>query len=385
VGKLVVSQIFKLGPGLHSDGDGLCLQVATGPNNRSWIYRYSLNGKTRYMGLGPASAITLKRARELVAEPRRLRAEGIDPIDQRKAQRAAKPVPTFSECAAQYVAAHAPSWKHPKHRAAWESTLRRDVLPVLGAMPVNAIETADVLRVLTPIWSVKPDTASKVRARIESILDAAKAAEHRSGENPARWRGHLENLLPQPSKLRPKVHHPAMAYQQVPRFVRDLRGREGTAARALEFVILTAARSAEVTNARWDEVDMGNSVWKVPGERMKAGREHRVPLNGPAMALLQRMAADRENEFVFPGHAKPTLDETSMAKMLARIGVTGATIHGFRSAFRDWAADCSDAPREVAELALAHQVGTDVERAYRRTSLFDRRRALMDEWAAYLG
>jgi integrase len=388
MGKLNAAQVFKLGPGLHNDGDGLCLQVGAGTNNRSWIYRYSLNGKTRYLGLGSARHIPLKRARELAQEPRRLRAEGIDPIERRKVEReAAKPAPTvtFEQCAVRYVTTHSPSWKHPKHRAAWESTLRRHVLPVLGATPVNAIETSDVMRVLSLIWAATPDTASKVRARIESILDAAKAAGHRNGDNPARWRGHLENLLAQPSKLRPKVHHPAMAYQQVPAFLRELRGRKGTAARALEFVILTACRSAEATGARWGEIDVDGAVWIVPAERMKVGKEHRVPLSRPALAVLRRMAAERENEFVFPGHANPTLDATSMAKMVARMGVTRATIHGFRSAFRDWAADCSDARSEVAELALAHQVGSEVERAYLRTSLFDRRRALMDDWAAYLG
>jgi integrase len=391
MGKLNALKVDRLAKrGLHADGDGLYLQVGAHADAKSWIFRYRLNGKSRYLGLGSASAISLKRARELAAEPRRLVAEGIDPLDARRAQRAtaaadaAKAV-TFAQCAEAYARAREGSWRSIVHRAQWQNTLETYVYPVIGALPVQAVDTALVLKVLEPIWHSKPETASRVRGRIESILDAAKAREFRTGENPARWRGHLANLLPKPGDVRKSQHYAALGYRELPAFTQALRGRRGLGALALEFSILTAARRGEVLGAHWPEIDFEQRVWTIPGSRMKAGKEHKVPLSEPALAILRSLYAVRSSNttFVFPGKPGRSLSNTAMLALLGLMGRGDLTAHGFRSTFKDWASEQTAFSNEVTEMALAHTVGSAVERAYRRGDLFDKRRRLMDEWGRY--
>jgi integrase len=385
---LLPPKLDKLGPGFHLiEAPGLYLQV-TGPKAKSWLYRYTspISGKVRYLGLGPANAITVQRAKELVREPRQQRAEGIDPIDARKAKRETdKPAPTitFGECAEEYFRVHRRKWKHAKHIAAWEASLRREIIPGLGHLAPNAVDTAAVLRVLEPRWETSPVMANKTRARLEQIIDYCTAHGYRTGDNPALGK-HVSILLGDVKRREKTEHHEAMAYKEVPAFMKELARREGSAVRALEFVILTACRTNEVLGARWHEVDITNAVWTIPGGRMKTGNPHRVPLSDAAVALLKRMADVRESDAIFPGYSRPTLHAGALIQSLRKMGHSKITTHGFRSAFRDWAADCTDHAREVAELCLAHQVGSEVERAYRRTSLYDRRRELMQAWADYL-
>jgi integrase len=291
---------------------------------------------------------------------------------------------TFREGAETYIAAHKAGWKNPKHAAQWPATLATYVYPVFGDLPVQAIDTGLVMKALEPIWTAKPETATRVRGRIESVIDWATARGYRQGENPARWRGHLENLFPKKSKVRRVEHHPALPYDEIGAFTASLRGQGGIGARALEFLILTAARTGEVIGARWDEFDLAQKVWTVPAERMKAGKEHRVPLSAPALAIVEAMRETRESEFVFPGgkRGKP-LSNMAMLKLLKRMGRDDLTAHGFRSSFRDWAAESTGFPSEVVEMALAHMVGDKVEAAYRRGDLFAKRRQLMEAWARY--
>jgi integrase len=377
-------------PGMHADGGGLYLQV-TSAGARSWIYRFSLAGRSREMGLGSLALLSLQEARAKALEARRLRHEGIDPIEARRATRArarletAKAV-TFTECAGSYIKAHRAGWRNDKHAAQWQSTLATYAEPTFGALPVQAIDTALVLKVVEPIWTTMPETAGRVRGRIEAVLDWATARGYRTGENPARWRGHLDKLLPARSKVRKVVHHAAMPYSELPSFLAELREQAGVAARALEFTILTAARTGEIIGATWDEINLADNVWIVPAERMKAGKEHRVPLCARALAILNEMSAGRDpsEQFVFPGgrRGRP-LSNMGMAMTLRRMGRDNLTVHGFRSSFRDWAAERTTFPSEVVEMALAHAVGDKVEAAYRRGDLFDKRRRLMSAWAAH--
>jgi integrase len=290
---------------MHADGGGLYLQV-TESGARTWIYRFMLNGRAREMGLGPLHTVSLAEARDRARECRKLRLEGIDPIEARNAKKAeariaAATAMTFRESAERYIAAHKAGWKNPKHAAQWPSTLTSYVYPIFGDLPVQAIDTGLVMKALEPIWTEKPETASRVRGRIESVLDWATARGFRKGENPARWRGHLENLLPKKSKVQRVEHHPALPYDEMGDFMAALRSQEGIGARAFEFLILTAARTGEVIGARWEEFDLGQKVWTVPAERMKGGKEHRVPLSGPALAIIEEMQRARESDFVFPG------------------------------------------------------------------------------------
>jgi integrase len=376
---------------MYADGGGLYLQVTEG--GASWIYRYMLNKRAREMGLGPVALFGLSEARAKALDARRLRHEGIDPIEARKAARArerldaAKAV-TFQECAEAYIKAHRMGWRNGKHTAQWEATLATYARPIMGALPVQAIDTALVLKVLEPIWAAKPETASRLRGRIESILDWAKVRGYREGENPARWRGHLDKLLPARSKVRKVEHHAALPYDELPGFLVALREHQGFVARALEFTILTAARTGETMGARWNEFDLLDKTWTVPAGRMKAGREHRVPLSARVLAILQEMHAHRsaDDGFVFPG-GKPGKPLSNMA-FLMHLRRTGRgdgdlTTHGFRSSFRDWVAERTSFPSEVAELALAHAVGNPVEAAYRRGDLFEKRRRLMQQWGTF--
>ena len=373
--------------GLYGDGGGLFLQVSES-GAKSWVFRFKKADRLRVMGLGPAHTITLAEARDRARECRKLRLDGIDPIEARRAERAqakldaAKAV-TFAECADAYITAHKAGWRNPKHAAQWPATLATYVNPTFGELPVQAIDTALVTRVMEPIWTKKPETASRVRGRIESILDWATARGYRQGENPARWRGHLENLFPRRSKVRRVEHHAALPYSELSAFMLALRQQEGVAARALEFTILTAARTGEVIGARWEEVNIAERLWSVPAERMKAGREHRVPLCGKALEIVEEMRAIG-GDFIFPGgkRGKP-LSNMAMTMLLRRMGHGDQTVHGFRSTFRDWAAERTNFPAEVAEMALAHAVTDKVEAAYRRGDLFEKRRALAEAWAKF--
>jgi integrase len=378
---------------MYSDGGGLYLQV-TGAGAKSWIFRFSLNGRAREMGLGSLSAVSLADARSKAGDCRKLRQEGVDPIESRNAMRqqaaldAARAI-TFKDAAAAYIAAQRTGWHNAKHAAQWASTLATYAEPIFGSVSVQEIDTGLVLEALEPIWATKPETAGRVRGRIEAILDWAKVRGYRTGENnPARWRGHLDKLLPARSKVRAINHHAALPYNDLPQFIVALRGQEGIAARALEFTILTAARTGETIGARWDEIDLAEKVWVVPAGRMKAGKEHRVPLTPRVLAILEDLKAVRtcEDEFVFPGgkRGKP-LSNMAMTAVLRRMDRGDITVHGFRSTFRDWAAERTNFPGEVVEMALAHAVGDKVEAAYRRGDLFDKRRRLMAEWGRYCG
>jgi integrase len=363
--------------GRHADGGGLYLSMS--PNGgRRWVFLYRWHGKPTEIGFGSARDVTLARARELAGQARAKLAEGINPKDARRSSEGA----TFGECADQWIEAMRPSWRNAKHTAQWEMTLRDYAAP-LRRLSVDKITTDDMLSVLKPLWNDKPETASRVRGRIERVLDAAKAKGLRSGENPARWRGHLNQLLPKRQRLT-HGHHAAMNYSELPAFMSDLQGRQGTAALALEFSILTAARSGEVLGARWEEFDLDNAVWTVPAARMKAGREHRVPLLRRALKIVEAMYEARNSDFVFAGQkADKTLAVTALQKVLRRMKIENATVHGFRSAFRDWAAECTHFTNEVCEAALAHVIENKAEAAYRRGDLFDKRHKLMDAWAAY--
>lgn len=375
-------------PGLLGDGGGLYLQIsATG--SKSWIFRYRVDGRLRDHGLGSLSTVSLSEARDKALHCRRLRVAGIDPIDARKEQRvaarleAAKAL-TFADCATAYIEAHKPGWKNAKHAEQWTSTLSTYVYPVFGDLPVAEIDVGLVLKAIEPIWAEKPETAARVRGRIEAILDWAKVRGYRTGENPAAWRGNLSHLLPPRGKVKKVVHHAALPYAELPAFWKELASQPGSAARALQFAILTATRTSEVLNATWDEIDFDQAVWTIPSERMKAGVEHRVPLAPAALVLLKTLHEQRSGDFVFPGTKKDRpLSNMSLLMVLRRMERDDLTAHGFRSTFRDWAAECTDTPREVAEAALAHTLADKVEAAYRRTDFFDKRRKLMDEWAGY--
>jgi integrase len=374
--------------GYYGDGGGLWLQVsATGA--KSWVFRFKKAGKLREMGLGPVHTIGLAEAREKARDCRRMRLDGTDPIEAKNAAQqsqrleAAKAM-TFRQCAEAYIAAHKAGWRNPKHAAQWPSTLATYVNPVFGSLPVQAIDVGLVMRVLEPIWSTKPETAGRVRGRIESVLDWATARGYRQGGNPARWRGHIENLLPKKGKVRRVEHHAALPYSEIGTFIAELRKQEGVAAEALEFTILTAARTGEVIGAKWGEFDLGERLWTVPSERMKAGKEHRVPLSDAALTIVEKMAEIRQSEFVFPGgRANRPLSNMAFLMLLRRMGCGDLTAHGFRSSFRDWAAERTTFPAEVAEMALAHAVSDKVEAAYRRGDLFQKRRQLAEAWAKF--
>jgi integrase len=374
-------------PGLFADGNGLYLQV-TPSMSKSWVFRYSMGTRRRDLGLGSINLVGLAEARRKALDLRRaVTLDGRDPIAERRAGRTiAARAMTFEACAEAYIAAHRAGWKSTEHARQWAASLVNDVYPVIGALPVGSIEVGAVLRVLEPIWQVKPGIAGRIRQRVEAVLDWATARGHRTGENPARWRGHLENLLARPSKIRTVEHHAALPYAEVAAFIGELRAQSSTAARALEFIVLTAARSGEVRGATWSEIDLKERVWCIPASRMKGGREHRVPLSGAAAAILDQMRPDGTfgDGLVFPGSIEgQPIGERTIARTVERMGRREVTVHGFRSCFRDWAAERTAFPNEVAEMALAHAVGSKVEAAYRRGDLFDKRRQLAEAWAKF--
>lgn len=368
------------GPGRHGDGRGLFLYVKPS-GSRSWVLRYQIRGRRRDLGLGSYPDVSLAMARDRAAEARRLIAEGEDPITKKQQ---AKPK-TFREAALELIESKRPGWKSAKHAAQWTATLETYVFPKIGAVQVIKIETADVISTLTPIWAAKPETANRVRQRIEAVIDYASALGIRTGDNPARWRGHLDHLLPKPKKVRAVKHHPALPHAQIADFMADLAQREGVAARALAFTILTAARSGETRGITWGEVDLNAKVWTIPAARMKAAKEHRVPLTDEALALLgPRAEGAPDDALIFGSEAKPgkPISDMSMTAVLRRMDRNDITVHGFRSTFRDWAGETTGFSREVIEAALAHGIKDKAEAAYARSDLFDKRRKLMEAWAS---
>jgi integrase len=373
-----------------NDGGGLYF-VSRPPNGASWIFRFNRHGKDRWMGIGQYPTVTLSDARARATEARRLLIDDIDPIENRRQQRAQTKLQlvrrmTFAQCAALYITSHKAAWRNRKHSAQWDATLKTYAYPLIGGLPVAAIDTSLVMKVLQPIWNAKPETASRLRGRIEAILNWATVSEFRTGLNPARWRGHLDNLLPARNKIARVEHHAALPYADVPAFMAKLRLQEGVAARALEFLILTAARTGEVIGARWSEINLREKLWTIPAERMKAGKEHRVPLSSRAVEILEAIhsGSSAPDGFVFPGNkAKKPLSNMAFLMLLRRMKCAGMTAHGLRSSFRDWSAERTNFPSEVAEMALAHAVGSKVEAAYRRGDLYGKRQHLMDHWATF--
>lgn len=376
--------------GYYADGDGLYLQV-TEAGKKSWVFRYARDGRKREMGLGPFPRVSLKNARVQLAKHQAELNGGEDPIDKRKRDRAqsqedSKGLKTFKEYATEYIREKSAEWSNAKHGKQWSSTLSTYVYSVFGNLPVSMIETEHVLKALKPIWQSKTETATRVRQRIETILDAAKAEGMRKGDNPARWKCHLSHILPNPSKVRKVRHHAALPYQEVGEFMRDLCERENVAANGLAFLVLTAARTGEVIGATFDEIDIQNGVWTIPAVRMKARKEHRVPLSPQALEIVKAMEdskKDKTNKFVFPGLRGGGLSNMAFLQQLKHMKRDDLTAHGFRSTFRDWAAEQTAYPSDVVEMALAHAITNKTEAAYRRGDLFDKRRQLMNDWADY--
>lgn len=384
-GALWVSQ--RTEPGLHFVGGvaGLALQVAGG--SRSWILRVMVGGKRRDMGLGGYPDVTLAAAREAARAARAKIRAGVDPIAEAKAARSALQASvsaalTFELAAKRYIEAHEDSWRNAKHAQQWRKTLETYAYPTIGKTLVHDVTLPQVLGVLEPIWKTKTETATRLRGRLEAVLDWATVRGYREGLNPARWRGHLDQLLPAPSRIARQEHHAALPVPELGTFMAALREQSGMGARALEFAILTAARSGEVRGATWAEIDQVARTWTVPAARMKPGREHRVPLSPAALALLKALPRMAGTELVFPAPRGGQLSDMTLTAVLRRMAVD-AVPHGFRSTFRDWAAEHTNYPREVAEMALAHTIGDKVEAAYRRGDLFERRRKMMNDWAAF--
>lgn len=389
--KLSPFQLKRLPKGMHPDGVGLYLHVDKN-GARSWIFRYMRQNRAREMGLGPLHTISLREARQLAIDCRRQLLDRIDPIDARNAKRvrsqiaAAREV-TFEEDAKAYIEAHKAGWTNKKHIAQWTNTFSAYVFPVFGKTASRAVDTPLVVKALQPLWNTKPETATRVRGRIESVLDWAKAIGHRDGENPARWRGHLENLLPRREKVRKVKHHPAMPFDDVPAFIGELATRPAVAARALEFTIFTAARTEEVRGARRSEIDRAKKLWTVPEGRMKGAKEHRVPLSDAAVDVLEKAGCfdGDQNRYIFTGlrRTKP-LSNMAMLKLLQeRMDRPHLTVHGFRSSFSDWTSERTHFAPEVREMALSHAIDNKVEAAYRRGELLEKRRELMDAWARF--
>lgn len=407
MGRLTAKEVEKkTAPGLYGDGGGLTLQI-TKAGVKSWLYRYMIRGTAYGMGLGPVHTISLAEARQRAAEARKLVIDGVNPLEAKRQRQleielAKARLMTFDQCASAYIEAHRASWKNAKHADQWANTIATYVSPIIGQLPVEQVDTGLVVKVLAQpddkgqqFWRVKNETASRVRGRIESILGWATTSGFRVGDNPARWKGHLENLLANISKTSRIKNHPSLAWSRMGAFVHDLRQRDGVAARAVEFAILTASRSGEVRGACWSEIDLDAKVWTIPASRMKAKREHEVPLSDAAVALIKSMPRIDGTDLIFPGTKRQALSDMSLTAVIRRmngdppkwVDKDGSTItvHGFRSTFRMWAAESTNYPREVAEHALAHQLPDAVERAYQRGTQFTKRAAMMNEWAKFCG
>jgi integrase len=399
IGRLTELQVQRAKPGWHNDGGGLYLRVEAkrdkdGKDRKSrwWVYRYGAGGK-RYHGLGPAHTVGLADAREQARRCRQLLLEGADPISAGKARRAAikftaANAKTFEECARAYHESHCAGWSNRKHAREWLASLKMHVFPAIGALPVADIDTAAVLRVLEPAWTRIPESASRLRSRIEAVLDWARVHGYRTGENPARWRAHLANVLPARKQVARVQHFAALLYRDIPAFARKLRERDDVEARALQFLLLTAARAGEVCGADWSEIDQYGRegwTWGIAGARMKSRREHRVPLSKAARVVLERTPPDRRHGPIFPNPAGRgrTVTVIALWRLTQDLTDGAATTHGLRSSFRDWAGEATAFPREVAEMALAHRVGDDTEQAYLRGDLLRKRRQLMEAWARH--
>lgn len=386
--KLTAMKVARLTKtGRYGDGHGLWLQVSK-QGTKAWLFRFMRDGVPREMGLGALHTVTLNEARLRAREARQVLLDGRDPIEakneRRNAQRLAQArAVTFRQCADEFLNSHAGAWKNAKHKGQWRATIDTYAHPLIGDLPVASIDTALIVKILRPIWQGKPETASRLRGRIERILDWATVQEFRHGDNPARWRGHLEALLPATAKVRAVEHHPALPFAELPGFMAALRERDSISARALEFTILTAARTGEAIGARWKEIDLQAKVWTIPAERMKAGRPHRVPLSRRAVAIFEALPRDRSG-FVFLGATggKP-LSNMAMLELLRGMNGDGLTVHGFRSTFSDWAREQTGYPRDVIEMALAHAIKDKSEAAYRRGDALEKRRRLMTDWARY--
>lgn len=384
---LQVSRLTESGHHAVGGVTGLYLYI-TPTGARSWVLRTLIAGKRRHMGLGAFPSVTLAMAREKARAARSEVEDGVDPIAARsevlkKLKEENLNAVTFESAANAYIEAHGDTWKNPKHRAQWSATLATYAFPVIGSLQTAHVTQAHVLAVLEPIWKTKNETAARLRGRIEAVLDWATVRGYREGENPARWKGRLDKLLPAPGKIQKTVHRKALTIDAVQQFMRDLRDKEGVAARALEFVVLTAARSGEVRGVTWSEIDLDAAVWVVPGDRMKAGREHRVPLCAQAVELLKKMPRFVGNEHVFPSPRGKVLSDMALLAVMRRMEVD-AVPHGFRSTFRDWVGERTDYPRELAEQALAHTLESKVEAAYRRGDALEKRRTMMQEWSDFL-
>lgn len=387
IARLSVRSLSTKGPGLHADGRGLYFQVKNG--GRSWILRYSLDGKARYMGLGSYPDTSLADARTKASKARQLRQDGIDPIEERRERRrkarleAARFV-TFESAAQRYIEMNKAGWKNAKHALQWEATLKTYAYPVFGSLPVQSVDTGLVMKALGKIWNSKTETATRLRQRIECVLDWATAHGYRTGENPARWRGHLNKLLPKASKVRKVKHFAALPYAELPGFFADLGKRKTASAKALAFTILTAARSGETRLARLVEINFEDAIWTIPGERTKSGRDHRVPLTKEALALVARGKQNDPQTLLFPNDMGEALSDATMRKYLQQdMAQPKTTVHGFRSTFKDWATECTNFPGEISEAALGHVVGDKTEAAYRRGDALNRRRRLMEAWTKF--
>ncbi len=390
--KLTALEVGRLAKkdGTHHVGNGLYLQVRPDRGAASWVLRYMLRGRARTMGLGPLANWTLAEARERARQHRKLLDDGRDPIEERRtaeraAAEAAAKVVTFEEAARRYIASNEAGWRNAKHAAQWTATLKTYAFPVFGKVDVGAIDTGLVMKVLEPIWKTKTETASRVRQRVQAVLDWATANGHRHGANPARWKGHLDKILPQRTKVQKQQHFEAMPYAELPAFFADLSARNTMSARAMAWTILTAARSGETRMATVGELDLSAAVWTVPGSRTKSGREHRVPLTQEALAIVSTLGLGTDNTaLLFPSASGKPLSDTAMRKYLQEeMKRPGLTVHGFRSSFRDWANECTEVAGEIAEAALSHVTGDATERAYRRGDALDRRRKLMEMWATF--
>ena len=377
-------------PGLHFVGgvQGLALHV-TKTGARSWVLRVMVAGARREMGLGNFPGVTLAMARDKARTARELISQGIDPIEQNRAARSALAAVaaaalTFKQCAVAYMGAHESSWKNAKHGQQWRNTLEAYAYPVMGHLLVRDVSLSHVLAVLEPIWLTKTETASRLRSRMELVLDWATARGYRDGLNPARWRGHLNKLLAAPNKVARVEHHPAVAVAEIGAFMVRLRAATGMGARALEFAILTAARSGEVRGATWGEIDLTTKVWALPATRMKANKDHRVPLSERALSLLRELPKGESGDLIFTAPRGGMLSDGTLAAVLRRMELT-AVPHGFRSTFRDWAAERTNYPRDMAEMALAHAIDSKTEEAYRRGDMIEKRRRMMADWAAFCG
>lgn len=372
--------------GYYADGGGLYFRVSEF-GTKSWVFRYTVAGKAREMGLGAFPDVTIKEARERAAEARKTLRDGVDPIEVRKQAYSAKLASsatalTFEQCAIAFIAAKEPEWKNAKHGEQWRNTLATYAYPVIGKMLVRDVEQAHILRILEPIWTTKTETASRLRGRIENVLDYATARGYRTGDNPARWRGHLDMILAKPSKVAKVDHHAALPYIEIGSFMAELKNQIGQGARALEFAILTVARSGEVRGATWTEIDLNAAVWTIPAERMKASKEHRIPLSSAVVQLLENLPRMADSNLLFPSTKGKELSDMTLTAVLRRME-RPITAHGFRSTFRDWAGETTAFPREVIEHALAHQLKDKAEAAYARGTLFEKRRRLMADWATY--